>query len=1070
MTTRGSGFLWRVAEGLLCHSRLKAPAVCKVLVEPPARTVSARGRLDTLRAYAHTMGISWPYLRLDGLGSSSHVGPGLLLEVEVAAPIFLHFAILVPDYVPELVNIQARLPLGVTEVLQLVQAQRDPHMASLFPVLFPALPQTRPAWGLLLALPDWGVTAIVIIFDLLAVDGRLFATTAPGRASVATLLVLACVPPGTDYHVYTGFEGTPRAHDQTLTLLRGQCITIVPVELTPGPANTLCNMLRDARAWPDAEALPFSLLAACYGLVMQEDCYFLSVDADRPWRFRRDIARECAVLERTLRIFPAQPVVGDYAYKGVRCRNVIAVSSDGADTVPLPQAYALADCRPLLQGFRTFAFWDNTVSLRPLEQIFQSLLPPTTRVSFAGHWPVGGHKRVQPGEVLEFIGARASQHDWPLPALGPTEPYEDDLPNPPPTPKRGRSQIKALQLSFGGKMMGICAFLLAWVPSQGTAVGHLCHQTHEELEPRLPAATAFAPRPVPTPLRNLLQDIDRRDGHQQEEASKVKNLQREVSALGPPQTLLQEALEHPRCEAMFLARTLLETLVEHLGSFGARALSRPRRSDRSRAAPITLSLTDSLEVTPYQRKCLALSAILPHDKDCSPPSAPDWLDTHIRHVLANKCIDIRLRTAFVNFKNWHEHTGLQAHRVLVYTDGSASASPDDLRPAAWAFAVFVRSSGHDYFYGQAAAVAMPPSSPVHIGEQQDDALTGELLALCWSLSWIAEFGPHFRAPVELLYDSQSAGGGTFGVSSPVTGKADRPYEHLANLAVSLRHYASALVTLEHDYIPSHSGALGNELADALAKTARSLSKSWDDWLLPSWLPLFAKHSMRDWAWAFVQSQVDVPRPYAFEAETSLARRLPLGPIPAPPTRLQTRELPAAEASFDITFISFNALTLKEPDKKGKRPAEVGMRVLGRKAVLKGSLDKFQPHVIGLQETRLDNSEFQRDPDYFICNAESDDMGVGGCSLWFSRKRPYGVCAGQPLLFQESDITVVSLSHRHLSVNLLTARLRLHKLFTPCLSPPMESKLFAPSGLPVQMRFIIAHQAQTMCFSAMQIPE
>ncbi|OLP99284.1 hypothetical protein AK812_SmicGene18181 [Symbiodinium microadriaticum] len=774
---------WHIPD-CFCFRKLQEPTVCKVLVEPSAQSVSARSRLDALRAHAHSLGIAWPYLRSDDLSFSSRAGPGILLETAVADPVSLHFAVLVPDYVPEIVRKETHI---------------WPHFS---PFYF------RPCLNLGLA----------------------------GDCCWRFRI-------GADYHVYTGFEGEPRDLNQRIAT------------------------------------------------------FFLWI--------------QCGL------------------------------------------------------GFFAETLRENVRS----------------------------------------------------------------------RPKHSRALDKTLQHPFGGKLMSICAFLIAWIPTKGTPLGHLNHPITEDFELGLPAAATFAPRPVPTPLRNLLLEGDRHGSHQQEKTSKDNELLHEVFALGLPRTLLQEAYEQPGCEAMFLARTLLETLVEHFGGFGARAVTRSRRSVHVRQAPITLSLTDSLEITPYQRQCLALHTILPHGEHCGTLPAADWLDTDIRHVLANKRIDIRLRAAFVNFKNWHEHADLQPHRVLVYTDGSASSSPDDLRPASWGFAVFVRSSGRDYFYGQAAAVAMPPSSPLRIGEQQDDALTGELLALCWGLSWIAEFGPHFRVPVELLYDSQCAGGGTFGISSPVTGKVDRPYERLANLAISLRHYASALVTLEHDYIPSHSGALGNELADALAKTARSLSKHWDDWLLPPWLPLFAKHSLRDWAWAFVQGQVDVPRPYAFEAEASLARQLPLGPIPAPPARLQTKELPAAEASFDITFVSFNALTLKEPDKKGKRPAEVGMRILGRKAVLQGSLERFHPHVIGLQETRLDNSEFQRDPEFFICNAESDDMGVGGCSLWFSRRRPYGVCAGQPLLFQESDITVVSLSHRHLTVNLLAPRLRLHIQVIHALSVP-----------------------------------
>ena len=145
---------WHIPD-CFCFRKLQEPTVCKVLVEPSAQSVSARSRLDALRAHAHSLGIAWPYLRSDDLSFSSRAGPGILLETAVADPVSLHFAVLVPDYVPEIVNIHASIPLGVTAVLRLVQAERDPHMATLFPVLLPALPQSRPGWGLLLALPDW---------------------------------------------------------------------------------------------------------------------------------------------------------------------------------------------------------------------------------------------------------------------------------------------------------------------------------------------------------------------------------------------------------------------------------------------------------------------------------------------------------------------------------------------------------------------------------------------------------------------------------------------------------------------------------------------------------------------------------------------------------------------------------------------------------------------------------------------------------------------------------------------------------------------------------------------------
>ena len=100
--------------------------------------------------------------------------------------------------------------------------------------------------------------------------------------------------------------------------------------------------------------------------------------------------------------------------------------------------------------------------------------------------------------------------------------------------------------------------------------------------------------------------------------------------------------------------------------------------------------------------------------------------------------------------SWHTAGCPPPEHLRLYTDGFAS------------FAVFAQVQGIDYFIGYAASVAAPPCSPYSLGEVVDDALTGELLAACWGLGWVAQFAPDFHVPVELLYDSQSAGGGVFG--------------------------------------------------------------------------------------------------------------------------------------------------------------------------------------------------------------------------------------------------------------------------------------------------------------------
>ena len=470
---------------------------------------------------------------------------------------------------------------------------------------------------------------------------------------------------------------------------------------------------------------------------------------------------------------------------------------------------------------------------------------------------------------------------------------------------------------------------------------------------------------------------------------------------------------------MFLAATLLETLAEFSLSSG----SLPASGTLSASSPQLIRLADCLRPTTHQRQCLALEKELPHTFEVE--DAPDWLDSDLTAVLHNNRVSLELRTRFVNLQTWYAANCPQPCRLSVYTDGSASSDPSDLRPASWAFVVFAQVKGHDYLVGHSSFVTVPPCSAYHLGETRDDALTGELLALCWGLAWAAQYGPAFNVPIDFRYDSQCAGGGVFGLSRPPTGANPEAYERLASCAVALRQYASSRATVHHSYVPSHSGHIGNELADGLAKTARQQARPHDDCVLPLWVSRFSRHRLKDWAWAMVPGHQDLPRPYTFEAEASLAQLDTPSPTLAPTQGLQTHHLPAADISYCLCCISFNALTLKDPKAKGAPTINAGLRLPGRKAVLKHSLAAYGPHLVGLQETRLQASDSQPDDEYYIFNAEADGKGHGGCALWVSKHRPFGHCRGQPLYFQERDLTVVSTSHRHLTANLLAPRLRLH---------------------------------------------
>ncbi|CAE7435991.1 tyrP-A, partial [Symbiodinium necroappetens] len=329
--------------------------------------------------------------------------------------------------------------------------------------------------------------------------------------------------------------------------------------------------------------------------------------------------------------------------------------------------------------------------------------------------------------------------------------------------------------------------------------------------------------------------------------------------------------------------------------------------------------------------------------------------------------------------------------------------------------------------GHASAQSVPPDTPYFLGEVLDDALTSELLALCWALSWAAQHSLRYEAPLHFLYDAQSAGYGTFGKARPARGSRPSHYAPLAQFAVALRQYLNARRAITHAHVKGHTGQLGNELCDALAKLARRDSATAFDRCLPDWPSRWAAHPLAEWAWATVPGQCDVPRLFCFDVEVDLAQHKPLPTVAPPQEAVINSAGPAGEVHFAFSCVSLNVLTLRDRPAAPGQETTVGMRVLGRKDVLKASLQSVQPLFVGLQETRLPQSESQPDSDYLIFTAAATEQGTGGCSLWIAKDIPLFSCGGVPTFIRQSDVTVTATSPRHLVALIQTARLQLQVL-------------------------------------------
>ena len=99
--------------------------------------------------------------------------------------------ILVPDRIPEQVDVVVSVDDGIQELLEVIAEARDHDQYLRFPHVVPAMPQPARHWGVLLAFPAWAVDEHLACADCRDLDGRLFAMDVPFSATKAQLCSLA---------------------------------------------------------------------------------------------------------------------------------------------------------------------------------------------------------------------------------------------------------------------------------------------------------------------------------------------------------------------------------------------------------------------------------------------------------------------------------------------------------------------------------------------------------------------------------------------------------------------------------------------------------------------------------------------------------------------------------------------------------------------------------------------------------------------------------------------------------------------------------------------------------------
>ncbi|CAE7240749.1 unnamed protein product [Symbiodinium microadriaticum] len=536
------------------------------------------------------------------------------------------------------------------------------------------------------------------------------------------------------------------------------------------------------------------------------------------------------------------------------------------------------------------------------------------------------------------------------------------------------------------------------------------------------SARAAGLRPIPTPCRShALPNID---GF----ASCLEGW----AVTGP--TLLEISTADKNFRGFYEAQTLLEVLCEHHASLHGPDLD---NVPRVTASPVlTLSLADTLPVTSFQCQCLELRAIVPRPAVLGLESGgflDDWLDNDIVELSADCHVPASIRRLLKPIQLWHR-SGRSLRDIAalhIYTDGSATTGSQEVAPASWAFGVWCETEGDLLYFGGAAGCAVPESTPYHVGETADTPVQAELLALTWAFAWVLQFAPSLHMSVCFHYDATSVGRGVFGEHKAVACPSVQDGIPLAAFCSHLRQYAEQLLWVYHSHVKSHTGCVPNELVDQMAKRIRRQGDSVWERCLPSWPAVLFRHPLVAWTWTLAGSHHDLPNLYAFESEASRLQAAAYSPVEFPRYDQARVQVEGGVVELSITAISYNALTLKDKQPRETMPAQAGLRVIGRRAVLISELRQHRPLFVGLQETRLQETATLPDSTYIMFQAGATERGVGGCALWVARGIPYAHHGGKPLFLDQSHAVVSGFSHRHITVCFDAPLLRLMVVVAHC---------------------------------------
>ncbi|CAE7737850.1 unnamed protein product, partial [Symbiodinium sp. CCMP2456] len=282
-------------------------------------------------------------------------------------PVQVHtaFAILMPGFVSESVEVTLSVPTTVTAALACVQAHRDVRRAYDFPRLVPTIVQPDPCWGLLLACPQWTHGAVSVCIDMYAYRHRVFHVVGPACVNRDILLDLAGLSPEAHVDVFCDMQG-PLARSGTVDLRDGSTITITEQGGAAPWSAPLASMLCTHLPWHVGPAFNFLDDVDHYWLACADGAHAFALLPNRSSFYKADIAVKLRCNPRALSLTPARPLPVDAAIFGFPCHSVVAAIDRSALAFNDSPSVGLLDARCLLRGWIPLVSLDGWVDQRSL--------------------------------------------------------------------------------------------------------------------------------------------------------------------------------------------------------------------------------------------------------------------------------------------------------------------------------------------------------------------------------------------------------------------------------------------------------------------------------------------------------------------------------------------------------------------------------------------------------------------------------------------------------------------------------------------------------------------------------